>query len=233
MTKRILVCLISFFLLFSSTVSSVHAAVDFPQATDGQVTEALARIVPIRIVPDNPLYFLITIKETLLRATQPSSAKRAEFDMILSGKRLKESYLLLTNKDVSGASLSLTRYSQRLAKMTDGLGRAKSQNQDVGNLIGEIADNLRNQEVLFFAIKARAEGLGNGGDFAKNYNSAAAAFVDAINSLDNFRPGIRDRFKSATGSANSNRDKDLINSAPKTPGFIEASPEVKPNKIIY
>lgn len=230
--RRVLVCLISFLLfIFSQTSVSAANQIEFPQASEGQINEALSKIVPLRIIPSNPFYFLITGKEVILRAFQPSSVKRAEFDMTLSGKRLKESYLLVANGDIKNASFNMIRYGNKLREMTSGLDRAKSQNQDVANLIGEIAENLRSQEVLFFAIARRSEGLGDGYNFGKNYNEAAAAFVDAVLALNNFRPGIRDRFKSASGTAAP--EEKLRNSAPKTPGFIEASPSVVPSKIIY
>ncbi len=229
--RKVLVCLVSFLLLFWATVIPVHAQVDFPQASEGQINEALTKIVPLRIIPSNPFYFFITGKEMILRIFQPSSVKRAQFDMTLAGKRLKESYLLAANGDIKNASANMIRYGNKLRDMTSELDRAKSQNQDIANLIGEIAENLKSQEVLFFAIGKRTEGLGDGYNFRENYNKAAAVFVDTVNALNNFRPGIRDRFKSATSTAAP--EENLLNSAPKTPGFIEASPGVRPNKIIY
>lgn len=227
--RKVLVCVISFLLILFTSVPLAHGQVNFPTSSDGQINEALAKIVPLRIIPSNPFYFLITAKETMLRALQPSSAKRTEFDMVLSGKRLKESYLLVANGDLVNASRNLLRYSGRLEKMVGGLDRAKSQNQDVSSLASEIAENLRSQEVLFYAISKRAEGLDDEYDFNKNYNKAALAFVDSVNALNNFKPGIRDRFRSATSSAS----EDLQDNAPKSSGFIEASPSVAPNRIIY
>lgn len=232
MIKRVLVCLVSFLLLiFSQKSVSAFDQIEFPQASEGQINEALSKIVPLRIIPSSPFYFLISGKETVLRAFQPSSAKRTEFDMTLSGKRLKESYLLVANGDIKNASFNMIRYGDKLREMNVGLDRAKSQNQDIANLIGEIAENLKSQEVLFFAIGKRTEGLGDGYNFRENYNKAATSFIDGVNALNNFRPGIRDRFKSATGTAAP--QENLFNSAPKTPGFIEASPSVVPRKIIY
>lgn len=230
--RKVLVCVISL-LLFFLTLSPAHASnqIEFPQASEGQINEALAKIVPLRIIPSNPFYFFITGKELVLRVFAPSSVKRAQFDMTLAGKRLKESYLLVANGDIKNASLNMIRYGNKLREMTGGLDRAKSQNQDVANLIGEIAENLKSQEVLFFAIGKRTEGLEDGYGFRENYDKAAEAFVDGVNALNNFRPGIRDRFKSATSTAAP--EENLLDSAPKAPGFIEASPGVRPSKIIY
>lgn len=232
MRRIVLTCAISF-LLFFLTLSPARASdrIEFPQASEGQINEALTKIVPLRIIPSNPFYFFITGKEMVLRIFQPSSVKRAQFDMILAGKRLKESYLLAANGDIKNASLNMLRYGDKLREMTGGLDRAKSQNQDIANLIGEIAENLKSQEVLFFAIGKRTEGLTEEHNFRENYNKEAAAFVDGVNALNNFRPGIRDRFKSATSTAAP--EENLLNSAPKAPGFIEASPSTKPNRIIY
>ncbi|MBI2598603.1 hypothetical protein HYW40_00030 [Candidatus Curtissbacteria bacterium] len=226
------VCLVSF-LLFFYTLAPARAAfeIEFPQVSDGQINEALLKTVPLRLIPSNPFYFLISVKEAILWSFQPSSAKRTELDMVLAGKRLKESYLLVNRGDIKNASTNMTRYAQKIGKMTGGLAKARLQKQDVSTLVSEIAEDMKSHEVLFFAIKKRAEGLGDDYGFSKNYNSAAAAFVDAVAALDNFRPGIKDRFKSASESAEVR--KTLFDSAPKSPGFIEASPSVKPRKIIY
>ncbi|MEX2027879.1 MAG: DUF5667 domain-containing protein [Candidatus Curtissbacteria bacterium] len=227
--KRVLAYVISFLLLFLTSVPYAYGQVNFPTSSDGQINEALSHIVPLRIIPDNPFYFLITGKEIILRALQPSSAKRTQFDMILSGKRLKESYLLAANGDLKNASRNMVRYSDRLKKMVNGLDKAKSQNQDVSGLASEIAENLRSQEVLFFAIGKRTEGMDDEYGFDENYQKATLAFVDAVGVLNDFKPGIRDRFRSATNSVG----EDLQESAPRSSGFIEASPSIKPNRIIY
>lgn len=225
------VCLLSFLLFFFTLSPAGALAVEFPQVSDGQINEALLKTVPLRFIPSSPFYFLISVKEAILWGFQPSSAKRAELDMVLAGKRLKESYLLVANGDIKNASTNMARYDQKIRKMTEGLEKARSQKQDVTTLVSEMAEDMKSHEVLFFAIKKRAEGREGDYGFGENYNWAAAGFIDAVAVLDNVRPGIKDRFKSASRSAEP--QESLLESAPKSPGFIEASPSVKPRKIIY
>ena len=225
MVKKVLVCLISF-LLLSSTLGPVNAA-DLPRASDGQINEAMTKIVPLRILPSNPFYFLIVGKETVLRVFQPSSAKRTEYDLVLSGKRLKESYLLLLRDNEKDASENMTRYTQRMRMMIEGMEKARAQKQDITNIVSEIAENLKSHEALLFAIQKKESG-NNKYNFGANYQAAVAVFVDAVWAINKFQPGISDRFKSATESA-----KPEIDNSPKSPGFIEASPGSQPSRIIY
>src|SRR3989344_6029581 len=102
-------CLLVIFAVLVLVVFPVfgQTSYHFPEASEGQINEAIAKIVPIRWLPSHPLYFLIRAKETFSRALQPSSAKRAGFDFVLSGNRLKEAYLLLENGDLKNTGKSL------------------------------------------------------------------------------------------------------------------------------
>src|SRR5438309_11979055 len=104
-------CLLSTLLVFFS-FSFVFAKYDynFSNFSEGDVNEALQRIVPYRLLPSHPLYFLIRAKETFDRQLNLSDAKRAVFDLILSGKRLNEAYDLFETNDIKNANKSLKRY---------------------------------------------------------------------------------------------------------------------------
>src|SRR3990167_9060586 len=98
-------CLIAlFFLAFFANVSHAQLKDSFPQATDGEINEAVEKLAHVRILPSNPLHFFISLKENITRFFNASSVKRAEFDLTLSGKRLKEAYLLTEKNDVANAS---------------------------------------------------------------------------------------------------------------------------------
>src|SRR3990167_9913306 len=120
-----------FFLAFFTNTSLAHVSDSFPQATAGQINEAVEKLPHLRVLPSNPFHFLIRVKENVSRFFNASSVKRAEFDLVLSGKRLKETYLLTEKNDVGKASRSLFIYSQRLQKLTEEMEKARSQNQNV------------------------------------------------------------------------------------------------------
>ena len=86
------VCLLFFFLLFFLTVplSLAHTDYQFPSYTEGQINEALAKTVPLRFLPSNPLYFLITAKETVSRFFRPPSFKKVPFFFFFYRKKYKK-----------------------------------------------------------------------------------------------------------------------------------------------
>lgn len=216
-----LVCLI--FFLFLNTPISAQVKT---QVSDGQINEAIAKTVPLRFLPSSPFYFLITIKETVSRAFQPSSAKRAEFDELLSQKRLKESYLLIKSGDLSGGKKSLLRYRDRLKVMEENIDKARSQNQDVIVIVSEIAEDFKNQEILLAALNTRFSKEGIDEEIAK----AIEAFDGAVMFINNISPGVKNRFvilpaKEASSEATPAASQEI---EPQTP-----FPSANPKRIIY
>lgn len=219
--------LIVIFMLALSFREASAVELKIPEATEGQIIEAQNRIVPIRFVPGDPFYFVISAKEFVIRAFQPSSAKRASFDMILAGKRLKESYLLLLKGRPEEAGRSLESYRRQITKMTDNLQKARSQNQEVKPIVEMISDGLKNHEILLFAISQKAMPLNNKVLDAKLEN-AVESFVTTVLILNDIRPGIRDRFKSASPSAELKSATE--EGEPVAPLF---NPQGNPRRIIY
>lgn len=207
--KKHLVCFLFFLLIvFFTNPILIHANLQFPQASEGQVNEALQKIVPLRFLPSNPFYFLILSKENTLRFLKPSCLKKAEFDFILSGKRLKEAYLLIKKDDVKNTSKSLAKYSKKIDKLIDQLEKANSQNQDATKLVFEIAEGLKQHEVLFSVISKKQSDLqlsfnktNKMTDFDKNFQEAILSYTKLISKIDSIKPGLKDRFKIATDSA--------------------------------
>lgn len=217
-------------LIFPSGVFA-HKSSDYtlPQVSEGQINEALFKTVPLRFLPSHPLYFLITTKEFFSRLMKPSAVERAQFDLVLSGKRLKEAYLLLDKNDVGRSSKSLDRYSLKIKQMVEQFEKARSQNQDVGNFIGVAAGDLEQHERLFFAIDKKWEFKEDSYDFDFKFQEAIEGFGQAVMALDRARPGLKDRYKTVVAKNEfiapypSPFSEELIN---------EASPSVRPKRII-
>ena len=228
-------CLLFFFLLFFLTVplSLAHTDYQFPSYTEGQISEALEKTVPLRFLPSHPLYFLINIKEIISRFFQPSSVEKARFDFILSGKRLKETYLLLEKGDVKNTSKSLRKYSKRLDSMKRQIEKARSQNQSVVAFTDEIAEGLKLHEILLSAISRKWQNYQEGYNFDDNFDAAFGEFINTILIIDNIKPGLKNRFKTATSSATLENGP----SASPTPSpslmIQDDSPSAKPRRIIY
>jgi len=216
------IILLVFFSFFSPIFS--QEATPSVQVSSGEIDEALIKTVTIRFLPNHLLYILITIKENFTRLFQPSAVERADFDFILSGKRLKESYLLLNDnsKQVRG---NLARYNKRLEKMTDQIEKARSQNQDIAKLIGKISDEFRNHEILLVAIMAD-------GRVKSESIASLKSFQKAVIAVDKLNPGVINRFK-ILKIEELNLPKIEPSPSPfSSPYFNEATPSVKPRQII-
>lgn len=219
-----------FFLLFST--ANAQVPIDLPKFTDGQINEALAKTVPVRFLPDNPLYLLIRGKEAFTRFFQPSSKEKAQFDLVLSGKRLKESYTLLKKGDVKNSSESLKDYAKRMKIFGNQIKKAKMQNQDVASIIGKVSDDLGTHEVLLSASAMFAQ-KDDAYNFESNYSGAIEAFSGVVNVLDQIKPGIKDRYVilRVKPSPTPLQSPHPVNSS--SPQIYDSTGSVKPRRIIY
>ena len=140
------------------------------------------------------MHFFISVKENITRFFNASAIKRAEFDLALSGKRLKEAYLLTEKNDVKNASKALFKYSRRLEKLTEQMEKAKIQNQVVVELSEKIADDMAMHERFLYAISQKSESYQNSYNFADNFQKAENEFMETVLVIDNVKPGLKDRF---------------------------------------
>jgi len=228
--RFVFACLIAVFVLFSNLHAVLAGNLGLPDVSEGQIQEAEGKIVPVRFLPGEPLYFAILAKEFVNKIFQPSSAKRAEFDLVLSGKRLKEAYLLVLRGDTVAASSTLDRYSQQITKMTDSLQKARSQNQEVVPAVDGMAQNMQNHEILFSAILKKTKDTKSAAGLEPAFPNALKSFVKAIFMINTIKPGVKDRFKTATASAQLKKTVPVEETDTDTPLL---SPGVKPRRIIY
>ncbi len=195
MFRIILVCcfFVLVFFAFSQKIFA-HEDLSMPEVSDPQVNEALERTSALRFAPGSRLSKLIVVKESFTHFFKPSSAKKAEYDLRISGKRLKEAYILTNDAKINKATRSLNSYSKIVKRMTDELARARSQNQDITTLIGITADVLKYHEILLAKIYFISEEDNN------HYIAlvdAIESFKKAVTSIDLIQPGLADRFESA------------------------------------
>lgn len=229
MIKKVFACLLLLLLWLYTSTFSVFAESKFSPADQGQVDEALIRLTPIRFLPDNPMYTLIGIKEFFNRVFQPSSSQRAAFDLVLAGKRIKEAYMLLLERKYSDADRVILRYNGRLNKVVEGFQKARSQNQDVVQLVDNIAVDLKYHEWLLYAIEIRSVESGNSW-IQPHLDQAAEQFSVAVFAINEVQPGLKDRYRAASSSAIL---KPKAVEPTSTPVLLFATPKSQPRKIIY
>lgn len=228
-----LAILLLFFSLFFSfkTDAYAHTQYNFPDVTEGQINEALARLVPLRFLPDHPLYFLITTKEAVQRFFQPSAAARTQFDLVLAGKRIKEAYLAANTGDFKNSSRALGSYQKRLEKLVWQFEKARSQNQEVVPLADRIAEGLKDHEIMLGATSEKWQGQEDAYDFDSNFADAVSGFSNAALAIDNVKPGLKNRFMIVREKESKNIILPYV--TPAGDFVIESSPSVRPRRIIF
>ncbi len=230
--RKILACVVFILLAFVLAANTARAAevVTFPEASEGQINEALAKTTNVRILPSNSFYFVIITKETLARFFQPSASRRAEFDFVLTSKRLKETYLLFGKDNTVEASRSLNRYSGRMDKMLEQIAKARAQNQSMEPVVDEMANGFNYQEILFYAISKKFTDSGISDD---SFNAASISFIGVIDAIDAFRPGFKNRYRSAVNYTILKAKSLPPATQPKESGHFETTPSANPKRIIY
>ncbi len=205
-----------------------QSRVEIENVSGGQIDEAVAQTVPTRFLPNQPLYFLITIKESVTRFFKPSAAERAEFDFILSGKRLKESYLLSKNNNLNEARKNLNRYVSRLNKMRGQIEKARTQNQDIAKQIDVISEGFESHKTFLIYFLEKHD------TFGQELMDSVEAFDEAVGAIDIIKPGIADRFQILSVSVkDDDANLDRSNDTQLSPILNEASPSFNPRRIIY
>lgn len=235
MFKKVFACLqcLIIFLSLAAFFSGGIRAVDFeiPKATDAQINEAVQKIVPLRFLPGHPFYILITLKEGFNKFFQPSSAKRAKFISVLSSKRLKETYLLIENDKTDKAFQNLIRYEKVNDELIKQLKKARGQNQEVSPLVLEIAEDFKNHEILLYSISSDLQIQDP--KIAKELELGVRSFAEVILTINEVKPGLKDRFKTVISLEVKPANDTSIDEATAGSSLMQSTPSVRPKRIIY
>lgn len=152
--KKILVLFFTFLLstntlVFAQDNQSPKSVATLPIPQKGQVEEHLLKLSPIRWLPDNRFYFLIVWKESIQHLLKANTAKKAYFDTILTGKRIKEAYLLAQKGSLPLSLQTTIRYTKQLKRLEKELTAGQTQGADVMATLNLLSDNLfRHQDLM-------------------------------------------------------------------------------------
>lgn len=222
--RILLVCLYLFLLLLTAPTHSFAAEDYGGVVSGGQVSEALTQTAHARFLPPNPLYYVIRIKEIFGRFFTASAVERAEFDFMISGKRLREAYLLLEKGDSPRMQTALSSYSKYLKKSFEQFNKAKSQNQEIVPAVDKIVSGLGYHEILLIYMAANS-------DSSPALDHAVDSFKGYVTDLESVKPGIKTRFK-LLKTTEENKILDTPSPAPM-PETPEVTGTARPSRIIY
>lgn len=221
--SKLLVC-VAILLSFSITAPSAFTNGILEKVSEGKVDEALMNTAHVRFLPPNPIYYTIRIKEKFNRFFTASAVKRAEFDFMISGKRLKEAYLLIEQGKLNHVRGVLFDYYSSTDKSALQLVKAKTQNQEIIPAVDMIIDRLEYHETLLIYLKTT-------NDTNQEVEIAIGSFESYVNQLEKIKPGIRQRFKLLKVQNKPVLQFEALPS-PKA-GSVEATSTSQPRRIIY
>lgn len=162
------------FALGHSETSSTATVSAWPEFDQGKIDEALNNLSPVNKLPGEMFYFLISAKETTQRFFKSTPVERASFDVMLSGKRLKETYLLAKNGEYDKASESLKRYNQSVDNFFKQLAKMEKQKLSNFETLEKLSKNLFYQQRLFAAINQAED---DDESFEENLHLAVEAYT--------------------------------------------------------
>lgn len=215
--KFFLACLVLLLVFFSR---NTFASSDVSSPSGGEIDEAIAKFPPLRFLPGEPLYPLIATKENFYRFFKASALERAQFDFMLSSKRLKESFELLENGKDSKAADNFERYTEKINDLIGQINKAKSQNQDIVALGDNIAAGLEFQEHLISYFVSKD---------TQSSSDAESSFVKLVYRLEEIKPGYKNRF-SLTKEL---EEKTAVEPSPEPTPSPLPSPDYSPRRVIY
>ncbi|OGD85799.1 hypothetical protein A2Z23_00770 [Candidatus Curtissbacteria bacterium RBG_16_39_7] len=207
--KKVIVLSFSFFLglnslVFAQETKSLPQVTNLPLPQNGQVDEHLPRLSPIKLLPDHPIYFLITWKENAQRFLEGNVSQKAHFDTILAGKRIKETYLLIQKGNFKTSMGTVKRYSKQMERLEKELSGAQKQGADVVTTLDLLADNLfRHQDLMAQIISSVPDEQKE--EFLRELNWANEKLIAVTELLEKGRPDqaqrLLSRYREATESA--------------------------------
>ena len=184
-TKLLTTCLVFILGLFFSFTNILGQTV--PNSTSsawskldqGKIDEAINNLSPISKLPDDTLYFLITLKENTQRLFKPTPIERCLFDIKLSGKRLKESYLLLKKGENEKTGQNLKRYNDKANDIYEQFEKIEKQNLPNVQTADYLIINLFYQQRLISAATAEDQ-LATNSNLQINFKESVGKYESLV-----------------------------------------------------
>lgn len=120
------------------------------------------------ILPDNPLYFLKTLRDRMIIFFISDPLKKSAFYLLQSDKRLESTWYLL-KKDTGHTDLALSTLSKStnyLSQAIDEVKNAKDAGQETGDMVGKLQQATQKHTAVIMDMTA-LPGLSHKDSFVK------------------------------------------------------------------
>lgn len=151
--KKLIVGIIIPFLVINLFGTAVFAHSGQVEIDQSQIDFALVRLSPIRFLPGHPFYSLILVKEKVQHIFKPNQLKKADFDLLLASKRIKEAYLLNQERKYDKAEKQIENYAKALDKFLTASKKAKEINMNARDLNLKAVESLSYQQPIILDLE--------------------------------------------------------------------------------
>jgi hypothetical protein len=159
------------------TQKPVWAAVEaIPASTSAATVSAqiqISRLPTVHILPDNPLYFLKTLKEKLQLLVTRDAAKQANLLLDFSQKRLAEAAKITEKGKVHIGEKLLAAFGEDIAAAQVKIKEAKQKGEETYNLLVKLQETVAYQKSVIEKLQGEAS----------DYSSEVGERVRALNSF--------------------------------------------------
>jgi hypothetical protein len=174
--KRILLLIFVNCILLHSGIlfagNEVYAAVEAtpaPSAAGGGAGQApsatssaeVSELPVVHILPDNPLYFLKTVKEKIQLLIARSASSQADLILDFSQKRLAEALKVAEKGKIHISEKLLTAFGQDIKTAQEKIKEAKERGEKTYNLLVELQKTVAYQKSVIEELGDQAEQLGS------------------------------------------------------------------------
>lgn len=101
------------------------------------------------MLPDNPLYFLKTFRDAIVKFLISDPLKKAEFEVLTANKRAYASLLLVEKENYELALVTLSKSNNYLHEAVISLAKAKEKKMDTGAVLDSIKKSVKKHEMVF------------------------------------------------------------------------------------
>lgn len=141
--KRIL------FLLILIIFTSFYSTVVFAQNATGSAQDAISYDLPYPgMLPDNPLYFLKTLRDKFISMIISDPVKKAEFDILTSDKRFVAAIALINKRKVDLGISTLSKSNNYFYDAIESTKKAVKMKKELGLLPGNLLLSSQKHSVL-------------------------------------------------------------------------------------
>jgi len=101
------------------------------------------------MLPDNPLYFLKTFRDAVVKFLISDPLKAAEFNVLTANKRAYAALLLAQNQKGELAIVTLSKSNNYLHEAVVSLSKAKEKKMDIGSILDRLDKSVKKHRQVF------------------------------------------------------------------------------------